>query len=444
MAVQPQGCGPAPYRRRRPADTPLYRVVQNHLETFLSRGRDEWWETRVPPHAERELRRFLECGILAHGFARARCDACGHDFLIAFSCKGRGVCPSCNTRRMAETAAHLADHVLPRVPVRQWVLSVPKRLRYHLQHDREALNSVLRILLDAIEQHLRGSLGASAPARTGAVAFIHRFGSALNEHTHFHVVVIDGVFEPDSAQSVRFIAAQALDADAVRAVQTQVRRRILRAFVRRGRIDAQTRKEMEAWDHGGGFSLDASVRIEAADRQGLERLLRYCARPPFAADRLEELDPQRLIYHLPKPGPDGRTQILLSPLKLIGRIAALVPPPRQHRHRYYGVLAPNSPLRPAVTALAPESVAVGSNPAAAPAAEDPPEKIWRSPARYLWVMLLARIYEAFPLICPQCGAEMRIIAFITAAVDVRAILEHIGDPYAQPAPGYEHDQRVSW
>ena len=77
------------------------------------------------------------------------------------------------------------------------------------------------------------------------------------------------------------------------------------------------------------------------DRKGLERLLRYCARPPFAADRLEELDPQRLLYRLPKPGPDGRTQIILSPLALIGRIAALVPPPRQHRHRYYGVLAPN-------------------------------------------------------------------------------------------------------
>ena len=111
---------------------------------------------------------------------------------------------------------------------------------------------------------------------------------------YVHVVVIDGVFEPDPEQGVRFIAAKAIAAEAVRVVQTQVRRRILRAFVRRGRIDAQTRKEMEAWDHGGGFSLDASVRIEADDRKGLERLLRYCARPPFAGDRLEELDPQRL------------------------------------------------------------------------------------------------------------------------------------------------------
>ncbi len=92
------------------------------------------------------------------------------------------------------------------------------------------------------------------------------------------------------------------------------------------------------------------MRIEADDRKGLECLLRCCARRPFAADRLEELDPQRLIYCLPKPGPDGRTQIILSPLELISRIAALVPPPRQHRHRYYGVLAPNSPLRPACDA----------------------------------------------------------------------------------------------
>jgi hypothetical protein len=141
-----------------------------------------------------------------------------------------------------------------------------------------------------------------------------------------------------------------------------------------------------------------------------------------------------LIYHLPKPGPDGRTQIILSPLELIGRVAALLPPPRQHRHRYCGVLAPNSPLRAAVTALAPETVGpeMGSKPALEAAANDPSETIRRSPARYLWVMLLARIYEAFPLTCPQCGAEMQIIAFITEAVDVRAILEHIGEPATPP------------
>jgi Putative transposase len=70
---------------------------------------------------------------------------------------------------------------------------------------------------------------------------------------------------------------------------------------------------MAQWDNGGGFSLDASVRIEAHDRRGLERLLRSCARPAFALERLEQLDAHRLLYHLPKPRPDGRTERLLSP-----------------------------------------------------------------------------------------------------------------------------------
>jgi len=115
------------YRRRRPERTPLYQSVQGHLETYLGLAREGHTDgDGVPPYVERELRRYLECGILAHGFARARCGACGHDFLIAFSCKGRGVCPACNARRMVETAAHLVDQVFPPLPVRQWVLSVPE------------------------------------------------------------------------------------------------------------------------------------------------------------------------------------------------------------------------------------------------------------------------------------------------------------------------------
>ena len=117
MEVHCQQTQPKPYRPRRPAQTVLYQVVQGHLETVLVAQDDA--DSVVPAHAERALRRYLECGILAHGFARARCGDCGHDWLIAFSCKGRGVCPSCNTRRMAETAARLVDHVLPLVAMRQ-------------------------------------------------------------------------------------------------------------------------------------------------------------------------------------------------------------------------------------------------------------------------------------------------------------------------------------
>ena len=79
---------------------------------------------------EEEFRGSLECGILCFEFARALCTGCGQGFVVAFLCKGRGICPSCNGRHMGkETATHLTDHVIPPVPVRQWMISVPKRLR---------------------------------------------------------------------------------------------------------------------------------------------------------------------------------------------------------------------------------------------------------------------------------------------------------------------------
>ena len=122
----------------------------------------------------------LECGIFAHGFARARCGDCGHDYFVAFSCKGRGVCPSCTTRRMVETAAHLTDHVFPRLPVRQWVLSVPKRLRYFMQRDGAVLNMVLRIFLRVIAQTLQThSPGAAHMDKAGQPHRCHRLHSPI-------------------------------------------------------------------------------------------------------------------------------------------------------------------------------------------------------------------------------------------------------------------------
>ena len=107
----------------------------------------------------------------------------------------------------------------------------------------------------------------------------------------------------------------------------------------------------------GGFSVEAGVRIAAPDRAGLERLLRYCARPPFAMDRLKQRGAD-LVYRCgkghaePLQSDKYSGELVLTPQELINRIAQLVPPPRTHRHRYYGVLAPNSPLRAAVTAMA--------------------------------------------------------------------------------------------
>ncbi len=116
----------------------------------------------------------------------------------------------------------------------------------------------------------------------GAVAFIHRFGALLNAHVHLDCVVIEGVFEADGAGGTRFHQARGVGPETVAEIQAQVRRRLLRAAARRGLIERENAQAMGAWDHAGGFSVDASVPVEAQDRDGLERLLRYCARPAFA------------------------------------------------------------------------------------------------------------------------------------------------------------------
>ena len=175
----------------------LHRVLREHLATFLAQaGEGPGPGPALPRFVRRELRRYLDCGILAYGFARVHCSSCGKDELVAFSCKGRGFCPSCCGRRMADTAAHLCDEVLPHVPIRQWVLSLPFRIRYLLAYDARLCSAVRRILVRTILDWLRkraASAGVSG-GRSGAVVLAQRFGGALNLNLHFHALVIDGVF----------------------------------------------------------------------------------------------------------------------------------------------------------------------------------------------------------------------------------------------------------
>ena len=126
----------AGYRRREPERTVLHELVSRHAQTMFAELRDADPDGRgLPRYVERELAAYLRCGVLAHGFARVRCSACGDEIVVAFSCKRRGICSSCTSWRMADTAAHLVDRVLPRAPYRQWVLTVPKPLRLVLARD---------------------------------------------------------------------------------------------------------------------------------------------------------------------------------------------------------------------------------------------------------------------------------------------------------------------
>src|SRR5947209_4364110 len=182
----------ATYEPHDPSRTVLYHVIAEHLETFLASLDADPEATGLPAYVEREFYAYLRCGILAHGFLRLGCDTCPQELLLPFSCKRRGFCPSCAARRMAQTAAHLVECVIPWVPTRQWVVSVPIPLRYWMAASQELTAQVHTIIRTTIGQYyVNQAVTRGVPRdklQPGSVTFIQRFGSALNLNLHFHCV----------------------------------------------------------------------------------------------------------------------------------------------------------------------------------------------------------------------------------------------------------------
>ena len=139
------------YAHHRPEQTLLCQLVIAHYPAFVEHLAAR--ERTLPAHVQREFEDYLKCGRLEHGFLRVRCA----ERLVAFSCIRRGFCPSCGARRMAEVAALLVDEVLPREPMRQWVLSVPFALRYLFATTPAVMGQVLGIVTRAIASHLLNS-----------------------------------------------------------------------------------------------------------------------------------------------------------------------------------------------------------------------------------------------------------------------------------------------
>ena len=136
----------------------------------------------LPKFVMQEFEEYLKCGRLEHGFLRVRCESCHDEKPVAFSCKRRGFCPSCGARRMADSAAHLVDGILPDKPIRQWVLSVPFPLRFLFAAQPGVMSKVLGIVYRVISTFLikRAGFTVKSGAQTGSVTLIQRFGSALN------------------------------------------------------------------------------------------------------------------------------------------------------------------------------------------------------------------------------------------------------------------------
>ena len=327
----------------------------------------------------------MQCGILAYGFLRLGCDTCQQELLLPFSCKRRGFCPSCAARRMAQTAAHLVEQVIPWVPTRQWVVSVPVPLRYWMASSQGLTAKVHTIIRTTIGQYyvnkavVRGFERANI--QPGSVTFIQRFGSAINLNLHFHCIFLEGVYldRADQGRTPRFVKAEPpSDADISAVVQT-ISHRVIRTLRRLGYLEAgleapaatghdplrddapelsrtlaasvqqriafgeragqQVRRIGSGFGHEGeaptltgtrcasvqSFSLHANTQVPAHRRDQLERLLQYTARGAVSLERLAHDANGDLVYTFTHPWSDGTTGIRLSPVELLEKLAALVP-----------------------------------------------------------------------------------------------------------------------
>lgn len=466
--------GPRPYRQRRPEKTALYRIVAAHLETFLEQGRQRTDHGfGYPRFIENSFRRYLSCGIWSEGFARVACRQCGDEFLLAFSCKTRGVCPSCSARRMHETAAVLVDNLLPEAGYRQWVLSVPFHLRFLLARDSDILNRVLSIFLRAIfaSQRRRARKLSLHSPKTGAVTFVQRFGGILNLNIHFHSLIPDGVFVPTHDGSLVFVALAPPNDHDVWVVTCRVRRRVQSLLAKladrtdldmtdddRAALDAALAEALrppvtlpppmdEPWEHpmrrkqrcalDQGYSVHANAAVDPLDRKGLEKLCRYGMRSSFAQSRLSLSRDGQVRYELKKPWPTpaGVTELRLDPVAFLRRLACLIPPPRAHMVRYHGVLAPNARARPLLPrpppcpnmALALPAAGDDASPASDPT-QDAPQRL----GSLRWAQMVQRVWQSDVLTCNRCQGRRRIIAFVTAPEVIAKILGHLGLPVSKP------------
>jgi hypothetical protein len=392
---------------------------------------------------------------------------------------------------MAETAAQLVDSILPRAPVRQWVLTLPFFLRYRLAYDagltREILGIFIRALFASLRRRARRRRPLPSP-QCGAVTFIQRFGDALNLNVHFHTLVLDGVYDgdPDLADPLpgeEPLLAALYGASVHGRVATGPRAgcRLVR-FALTGEGTEDPPRPGTRCVTVEGVSVHAEVAVPARDRKRLQRLARYTGRPPVATRRLSRLPDGRLLYRLKRRWRDGTTHVVFEPLELLEKLAALVPPPRVHQIRYHGILGPaaggrssvvpagagaptghtgsrrerfprtsrpGADLRPTTrqpTMGAPDpgpQPDLGRNtqrsgsrqtvPAGGTAARQEDAPGLDAPMAVLsWAELIRRVFAVDVLECPRCGGRMRILAAIQTPGAIRDILEHLGLPSRAP------------
>ena len=261
------------YRRRQPEETPLYRIGYN--------GRDELprvWEELFQP-AYGALRdevfetfdEYLHCRLLQHGAARVYCDTCKHSLLVALSCKKRGLCPSCNTKRAVKFREHLYDSVLERVPHRHCGFTLPKRIGVFFRYDRSLLDILFKAAASAVQNVLGSDTQTPALVLTAQPA-----GKSLNFNPHLHGLLADGTFDEEGI----FTPFATIDTERF---AEHFRDRVLAELVTRGLITDEVPAQILSQEHSG-FGAWAGDSFMEEDRTKF--VARYIERGPLSLEKL--------------------------------------------------------------------------------------------------------------------------------------------------------------
>ena len=266
------------YARRRPEATTLHQVVRENLLTLYA-AIEQGFASPLPAFVRDELEGYLDCGLLSRGFALLKCENpdCRDKKLVAFSCKGRAFCPSCLGRRMAEASANLVDHVLPQVPLRQFVFTVPFELRARLAYDGKLLGAVGRIFVDSVLGFYRRTMRdvfRVGTGQSGAVTVVQRVSSDLRLNPHFHSIALDGVFVSNQDETLAFHRLPSLSNHDVAEILQTIRARVVAFLERRGVIES--RDEATLIDDGSAerdpaLAALASAAVGGAIPAGPER-----------------------------------------------------------------------------------------------------------------------------------------------------------------------------
>ncbi|MFH0921471.1 MAG: transposase zinc-binding domain-containing protein [Fibrobacterota bacterium] len=267
------------YRPRNPAASPYFKVVTGHFDAFersypdLFQARYGFWR----PVIRRAVDKFLKCGDLKEGFARVRCPDCGHELFVAYSCRQRACCPSCGQKRALMLAQWLSgESLIPSVPHRQWVFTLPKRLRVFFRYDRRLLGRLCRAAYETVKGAMTWQAGEGAVV-PGMVAAIQTFGDLVNWHPHIHALVTEGGF----TENGYFVGIPDIDPKFCLALWQE---NVFDLLVREEKIGEDVVRNMLGWKHSG-FSINTSVRLPAGDSTGIRRLAEYMARTPFSLTR---------------------------------------------------------------------------------------------------------------------------------------------------------------